>query len=141
MYNKLFFFRSVDYLKSLLSFPKHLIIDPGTLESLTEEVIQHHDEVHDVAQAAAESLYISLCQQLDGYGQETFMARNEDGLEVMLGISVSGVIVGHSGNHKFYPWREIVNVVNHKRSFNIECTDSSQSVGFTLQDAETGRYM
>lgn len=134
------FFRSVDYLKSLLSFPKHLI-DEGMLEALTEEVIRHHDEVHDVTQAAAEELYISLCQQLDGYGQETFMARNEAGVEVMLGISVSGVIVGNSGSHKFYPWREIVNVVNHKRTFNIECTDSSQNVGFTLQDAETGRYI
>lgn len=111
------------------------------LETLTEEVIQHHDEVHDVTQAAAEELYISLCQQLDGYGQETFIARNEDGVEVMLGISVSGVIVGYSGSHKFYPWREIVNVVNHKRTFNIECTDSAQNVGFTLQDAETGRYI
>jgi hypothetical protein len=91
------FFRSVDYLKSLLSFPKHLI-DAGMLEALTEEVIQHHDEVHDVTQAAAEELYISLCQQLDGYGQETFIARNEEGVEVMLGISVSGVIVGYSGS-------------------------------------------
>lgn len=111
------------------------------LEALTEEVIQHHDEVHDVPQSAAEELYISLCQQLDGYGQETFMARGDDGVEVMLGISVSGVIVGKLGSHKFYPWREIVNVVNHKRTFNIECTDSSQNVGFTLQDADTGRYI
>lgn len=111
------------------------------LETLTEEVIQHHDEVHDVTQAAAEELYISLCQQLDGYGQETFIARNEDSIEVMLGISVSGVIVDNSGSHKFYQWREIVNVVNHKRTFNIECTDANQNVGFTLQDAETGRYI
>lgn len=96
----IFNFRSVDYLKSLLSFPKHLI-DAGMLDALTEEVIKHHDEVHDVAQA--EELYISLCQQLDGYGQETFMARNEEGAEVMLGISVSGVIVGNAGSHKFYP--------------------------------------
>jgi len=117
------------------------LIDNGMLEALTEEVIQHHDEVHDVTQASAEELYISLCQQLDGYGQETFMARNDDGMEVMLGISVSGIIVGNAGSHKFYPWREIVNVVNHKRNFNIECTNSSQNVGFTLQDAETGRYI
>lgn len=34
-----------------------------------------------------------------------------------------------------------MNVVNHKRTFNIECTDSNQNVGFTLQDAETGRYI
>jgi tyrosine-protein phosphatase non-receptor type 14/21 len=133
----------VDYLKSLLSFPKHLI-EAGMLEVLTEEVIKHEHEVHDVAQNAAEELYISLCQQLDGYGQETFMARNEDGIEVVLGISVSGVIVGNSGSqkyYKFFPWREIVNVVNHKRTFSIECTDQGQNVSFSLNDAETGRYI
>lgn len=124
----------------MLSFPKSLI-EAGMLEVLTEEVIEHEHEVHDVAQSACEELYISLCQQLDGYGQETFMARNDDSMEVMLGISVSGVIVGNAGSHKFYPWREIVNVVNHKRTFSIECTDSGQNVSFALPDAETGRYI
>lgn len=56
--NRLPIFRSVDYLKSLLSFPKHLIVEHGMLEALTEEVIQHHDEVQDVTQAAAEELYM-----------------------------------------------------------------------------------
>lgn len=135
------FFRSVDYLKSLLSFPKHLI-EAGMLEVLTEELIKILHEVHDVTQRAAEELYISLCQQLDGYGQETFVARNDEGKEVLLGISVSGVIiVSNSGNHKFYPWREIVNVVNHKRTFSIECTDPNQNVSFTLTDAESGKFV
>lgn len=39
-----------------------------------------------------------------------------------------------------FRWHEISNVVNHKRVFNIECTESNKSVGFTLQDADTGRY-
>lgn len=40
---------TVEYLKTLLSFPKHLI-EAGLLEALTEEVIQHHDEVHNITQ-------------------------------------------------------------------------------------------
>lgn len=131
--------QSVDYLKSLLSFPKHLV-DAGMLEALTQEVIQQHrDKVQDISQASAEEFYISLCQQLDGYGQETFTARNDENIEVMLGISVSGIIVAHSGKHKFYPWREIQNVVNHKRNFNIETAE--QNVKFVLEDADTGRYI
>lgn len=31
-------------------------------------------------------------------------------------------------------------MVNHKRIFNIECTEPHKSVGFNLQDADTGRY-
>jgi hypothetical protein len=131
--------QSVDYLKSLLSFPKHLV-EAGMLEALTQEVIQQHrDKVQDISQASAEEFYISLCQQLDGYGQETFNARNDENVEVMLGISVSGIIVANSGKHKFYPWREIQNVVNHKRNFNIETAE--QNVKFVLDDADTGRYI
>lgn len=37
-------------------------------------------------------------------------------------------------------WHDISNVVNHKRTFNIECTMPENSVGFTLTDADTGRY-
>lgn len=37
-------------------------------------------------------------------------------------------------------WHDISNVVNHKRVFNIECTVPERSVGFTLPDADTGRY-
>jgi tyrosine-protein phosphatase non-receptor type 14/21 len=129
---------------------------------LTEEVIKQHAEIHNIAQGAAEEFYISQCQQLDGYGQETFTAKDDSGNEVMLGISVSGIIVACTDSHKFYPcvlkwcsvfpetsisnmfffsWRDISNVVNHKRTFNIECTTPENSVGFTLTDAETGRYV
>lgn len=37
-------------------------------------------------------------------------------------------------------WHDISNVVNHKRIFNIECTAPEKSVGFSLPDADTGRY-
>uniref|UniRef100_A0A182MUL7 protein-tyrosine-phosphatase n=1 Tax=Anopheles culicifacies TaxID=139723 RepID=A0A182MUL7_9DIPT len=130
---------TVEYLKTLLSFP-HEMVHANLLEALTEQVIQQAHELHNVTQGDAESLYISACQQLDGYGQETFTAKNESGLEVMLGISVSGIIVA-SDTNKFYPWRDITNVVNHKRAFNIECTVPRESAGFTVADVATGRYI
>ncbi|XP_061509676.1 tyrosine-protein phosphatase non-receptor type 21 isoform X1 [Anopheles gambiae] len=130
---------TVEYLKTLLSFPQEMV-HANLLEALTEQVIQQAHELHNVTQGEAESLYISACQQLDGYGQETFTAKNDTGLEVMLGISVSGIIVA-SDTNKFYPWRDITNVVNHKRAFNIECTVPRESAGFTVTDVATGRYI
>ncbi|XP_049537648.1 tyrosine-protein phosphatase non-receptor type 21 isoform X1 [Anopheles darlingi] len=130
---------TVEYLKTLLAFP-HDMVRANLLEALTEQVIQQAHELHNVTQGDAESLYISACQQLDGYGQETFTAKNENGSEVMLGISVSGIIVA-SDENRFYPWRDITNVVNHKRSFNIECTVPRESAGFTVADVATGRYI
>lgn len=92
---------TVDYLKTLLSFPKHFV-EEGLLETLTEEVIQQHVELHNVTQGTAEELYITACQQLDGYGQESFTAKDGLSTEIMLGISVSGIVVA-SDIHKFYP--------------------------------------
>ncbi|XP_062548137.1 tyrosine-protein phosphatase non-receptor type 21 isoform X2 [Armigeres subalbatus] len=130
---------TVDYLKTLLSFPKEMI-QADLLETLTEEVIRQAYELHNVTQGAAESLYISACQQLDGYGQETFAAKDEHAGEVTLGISVSGIIVASDSN-KFYPWRDIKNVLNHKKYFNIECSDASENVRFTVTDSTTGSYI
>ncbi|XP_065080475.1 tyrosine-protein phosphatase non-receptor type 21 isoform X1 [Ochlerotatus camptorhynchus] len=130
---------TVDYLKTLLSFPKDMI-QADLLETLTEEVIRQAYELHNVTQGAAESLYISACQQLDGYGQETFAAKDEHAGDVTLGISVSGIIVASDSN-KFYPWRDIKNVLNHKKHFNIECSDASENVRFTVTDSTTGSYI
>ncbi|XP_055640433.1 tyrosine-protein phosphatase non-receptor type 14 isoform X2 [Toxorhynchites rutilus septentrionalis] len=130
---------TVDYLKTLLSFPLEMI-RADLLETLTEEVIHQAYELHNVTQGAAESLYISACQQLDGYGQETFAAKDENGADVTLGISVSGIIVASDAN-KFYPWRDIKNVLNHKKYFNIECSDPNENVRFTVSDSTTGSYI
>lgn len=128
-------------MKTLLSFPHHLIDSNETREELTERVIQRHRELHNVSQKIAEEMYITECQQLDGYGQEPFLAKNMTNNEVTLGVSVSGIIVSTNQRHKFYAWHDISNVVNHKRTFNIECTVPEQSIGFTLRDADTGRYV
>ncbi|XP_058452379.1 tyrosine-protein phosphatase non-receptor type 21 isoform X2 [Malaya genurostris] len=130
---------TVDYLKTLLSFPREMI-QADLLETLTEEVIHQAYELHNVTQGAAESLYISACQQLDGYGQETFSAKDDNASDVTLGISVSGIIVA-SDTNKFYPWRDIKNVLNHKKYFNIECSDANENVRFTVSDSTTGSYI
>ncbi|XP_063701714.1 tyrosine-protein phosphatase non-receptor type 21 [Culicoides brevitarsis] len=132
---------TVEYLKTLLSFPNDLIDSHETREELTERVILRHKELHNISQRVAEELYIKECQQLDGYGQEPFFAKDMGNNEITLGISCSGITMSRPNYHKFFAWHDISNVVNHKKAFNIECTDPEQSIGFTLADSETGRYV
>lgn len=127
---------TVEYLKTLLPFPKRLI-EEGVQENLFEEVLQQNAGLQNLTQSAAEELYIAACQQLDGYGQEKFLAKDSSGNEVQLGITINGIAVCYPDRLRFYPWYEVSNVVNLKRTFNIECTDT---VSFTFPDAETGRY-
>lgn len=94
---------TVDYLKTLLPFPKHMI-EAGLLETLTEEVLQPNPEIQCLTQSAAEGLFITACQQLDGYGQERFNAKNDSSHMISLGITVAGIVVTTlDGSYTFYP--------------------------------------
>lgn len=94
---------TVDYLKNLLPFPKHLI-EAGMLETLTEEVLQPNPDIQNLTQSMAEGFFIAACQQLDGYGQELFDAKDDKGKVVTLALTVAGIVVKMSvGTNAFYP--------------------------------------
>lgn len=94
---------TVDYLKTLLPFPKHLI-EAGLLETLTEQVLQPNPEIQCLTQSTAEGLFITACQQLEGYGQEKFNAKDDHGQTVALGLTVAGIVVNmEDGSYTFYP--------------------------------------
>ncbi|XP_050678594.1 tyrosine-protein phosphatase non-receptor type 21 [Leptidea sinapis] len=146
---------TVEYLKNLLMFPKQMldngqIIDSsslpetGRLEWLTAAVIQHHMSLHNMSQAQAEEGFITTCQQLRGYGQEMFTAKEQrDQTEVTIAISLTGirVLTDTSDTPHFYRWTDITNVINHKRTFSVECQQQGQSASFVLPTPEDGKYV
>ena len=73
-------------------------------------------------------------QQLDGYGQECFLAKDEHGSEVLIGASLTGIVVrkGNRMTPQFFKWHDITNLVNHKRYFGIECQgyNSTENIQF-----------
>ncbi|CAH0399630.1 unnamed protein product [Chilo suppressalis] len=146
---------TVEYLKNLLTFPKQIldggqIIDgsnlaeSGKLEYLTAAVIQHHMALHNMSQAQAEEGFITTCQQLRGYGQEMFGARDQrDGGEVTIAISLTGIRIlpENTDTTHFYRWMDITNVINHKRTFSIECCRQNDSASFLLPSPDDGKYV
>ncbi|XP_055381871.1 tyrosine-protein phosphatase non-receptor type 14 [Condylostylus longicornis] len=129
---------TLEYLKTLLPFPER-VIDEGLQENLIEEILQHHPGLQNLTQSAAEECFITVCQQVDGYGQEKFWVKDNHGNEVQLGLSINGIAVINQNNLKFYPWHEVKNVINLKRTFNIE-QEGKTVVSFTFPEGETGRY-
>ncbi|XP_034253094.1 tyrosine-protein phosphatase non-receptor type 14 isoform X1 [Thrips palmi] len=133
---------TIEYLKDLTLFPKHLL-EYGHLDALMEGVIKQHRMLRGVAPSSAEEHYIQASQQLDGYGQELFQALDDTGNNVVIGVSLSGVGVGYDNNQlsKFYKWKDITNVVNHKRYFVMECQVPDRSVQFQFTDVESAKYV
>ncbi|CAK1541940.1 unnamed protein product [Leptosia nina] len=146
---------TVEYLKNLLTFPKQILdngqiiesstlAESGRLEWLTAAVIQHHMSLHNMSQAQAEEGFITTCQQLRGYGQEMFTAKDQrDQSEVTIAISLTGIRVlsDSSDTPHFYRWMDITNVINHKRTFSIECQKQGESASYALPSPEDGKYV
>ena len=102
-------------------------------------------------------------QQLDGYGQECFLARDERGTEVLIGASLTGIVIRQGNgenmsskkssafdfeffffsgtNTQFFKWNDITNLVNHKRYFGIECQNYERSVQFILDEPDSAKYV
>ena len=85
--------------------------------------------------------YIVGAQQLDGYGQECFLARDERGTEVLIGASLTGIVIREGPSPHFYKWNDITNLVNHKRYFGIECQNYEHSIQFILDEPESAKYV
>lgn len=58
---------------------------------MTDAIISQHANLRGIAQQLAEVYYIVGAQQLDGYGQECFLAKDETGNEVLIGASLTGM--------------------------------------------------
>ena len=61
--------------------------------TLTDAIITQHASLRGIAQQLAEVYYIVGAQQLDGYGQECFLAKDERGQEVLIGASLTGEVL------------------------------------------------
>lgn len=74
------------------------------LDSLTNAVIHQHAALHNLPQGTAEEHFITACQHLDGYGVECYRAHDEQNFDVVIGISLTGIVVrsGDGKGEKFY---------------------------------------
>lgn len=130
-----------EYLKEFVLFPKHIV--NGHQLELTEAVICQHAALAGLPQGTAEEYYILAAQQLEGYGLEMFTAKDNSSNEVTIGISLTGITVKNEILQctKFFKWKDITNVVNHKKYFGIECQIPEETVHYQFSDVELAKYV
>ncbi|XP_067620621.1 tyrosine-protein phosphatase non-receptor type 21 [Eurosta solidaginis] len=134
-----------DYLKKSLVLPRNLqglANDDNLLDSLIMEVLQQNAGIQNLQQSQAEEMYIQCCQQLDGYGEERFHAKDTLGNDLLLGLAINGMVVMADNGRQYFPWKESQTVSIDKRTIKIEQnkTDGSIVGSFLFSDAETARY-
>ena len=111
--------------------------------ALTEAIIAQHASLRGIARQLAEVYYIVGAQQLDGYGQECFLAKDDRGEDVLIGASLTGIVIRKRKGQstQFFKWNDITNLVNHKRYFGIECQNYECSVQFILDETDSAKYV
>ena len=71
------------------------------------------------------------------------MFQDEQGTEVVLGVSLTGLSVAQSKGHYYrtYRWEDIANVVNAKRGLTIEGQGNMESTHLTLASTDLAKYV
>lgn len=117
--------------------------DDNLLDGLIADVLQQHPLIQHLSTSQAEEMYIQCCQQLEGYGEERFIARDNLGNELTLGLAINGMVVLAENGRQYFPWKDFHTVTIDKRTIRIEQnkTDGSLFVGsFIFSEADTARY-
>nr|AAF22489.1 protein tyrosine phosphatase PTPpez [Drosophila silvestris] len=139
--------QSKDYLKKSLVLPRNmqgLANDDSMLDGLIMEVLQQHAGIAHLTQSQAEEMYIQCCQQLDGYGEERFAAKDTLGNDLLLGLAIHGMVVNADNGRQYFPWKEFHTVTIDKRTIQIEQNkidgDGSIVGSFIFSEADVARY-
>ncbi|XP_029173892.1 tyrosine-protein phosphatase non-receptor type 14 isoform X2 [Nylanderia fulva] len=144
---------TVECLQHCTFFPNEMSkIDSGGQDSLLHTVICQYKSLTDLTQATAEELYISIVMQVEGYGNETFIAKDNSNTKVILGISIDGIMVAYPSTQpnaqptaettQFYRWSDISNVINHKKTFRIECQlEGEEAKQFVFTEPRNAKYI
>ncbi|XP_062980114.1 tyrosine-protein phosphatase non-receptor type 14 [Elgaria multicarinata webbii] len=136
-------FESHDFLREYVLFPMDLTQDEAVLEELTQKVAQEHKNHSGISAADAEFLYISEVERLDGFGQESFPVKDNQGNDMNLGIFCMGIFVKNRMGRPtvMYRWNDIGNITHNKSSIAVELLNKEETVLFHTDDLENAKYI
>uniref|UniRef100_A0A3Q2G603 protein-tyrosine-phosphatase n=1 Tax=Cyprinodon variegatus TaxID=28743 RepID=A0A3Q2G603_CYPVA len=90
--------------------------------------------------AEAELLYIKEVEKLDGFGQESFPAKDNYTNDIFIGMSFVGVFVKHR-NGRSIMWKDIGTIAHNKSAITVEITSRDDTINFHMEDMEMAKYI
>ncbi|XP_037101070.1 tyrosine-protein phosphatase non-receptor type 14-like [Syngnathus acus] len=136
-------FMSQDFLREYVLFPVNWPHGDEVLEEWTQKVAEEHKSHCRMAPAEAELLYIEEIEKLDGFGQESFAAKDNYTNDIFIGMSFVGVFVKHRNGRSImlHRWKDIGTVAHNKSAITVEITSRDDTIIFHLEDMEMAKYM
>ncbi|XP_017272584.1 tyrosine-protein phosphatase non-receptor type 21 isoform X2 [Kryptolebias marmoratus] len=134
---------SQDFLQKFALFPIDWIQDEQVLQEATQKVALRYQSFRGLPASEAEMLYMQEVEKMEGYGQESYQAKDSTGSDVTLGSCLDGIFVKYKNGRPplLYRWHEINNMSHNRSFFALELTNREESVQFQTEDMETSKYV
>ncbi|KAE8290041.1 Tyrosine-protein phosphatase non-receptor type 21 [Larimichthys crocea] len=134
---------SQDFLQKFVLFPIDWIQEERVLEDATQKVALLYQSFRGLSAPEAEMLYMQEVEKMEGYGQESYQAKDSTGTDVTLGSCLDGIFVKHKSGRPvlLFRWNEINNMSHNRSFFALELTNREESVQFQTEDMETSKYV
>uniref|UniRef100_UPI0037E8684F tyrosine-protein phosphatase non-receptor type 21 isoform X1 n=1 Tax=Semicossyphus pulcher TaxID=241346 RepID=UPI0037E8684F len=134
---------SQEFLQKFVLFPIDWIQDERVLEEATQKVALLYQTFRGLSAPEAEMLYMQEVEKMEGYGQESYQAKDSTGTDVTLGSCLDGIFVKHKNGRPLllFRWNEINNMSHNRSFFALELTNREESVQFQTEDMETSKYV
>ncbi|KAK7910537.1 hypothetical protein WMY93_015221 [Mugilogobius chulae] len=134
---------SQEFLQKFDLFPEDWIQDERVLEEATQKVALLYQRLRGLSAPEAEMLYMQEVEKTEGYGQESFQAKDSSGADVTLGSCLDGIFVKHKNGRPLllFRWSDINNMTHNRSFFALELSNREESVQFQTEDMETSKYV
>ncbi|XP_062863723.1 tyrosine-protein phosphatase non-receptor type 21 isoform X2 [Trichomycterus rosablanca] len=134
---------SQDFLQKYVLFPIDWIQDERVVEEATQKVAMLYQSYRGMPIPEAEMLYMQEVEKMDGYGQESFQAKDNQGTDILIGSCLDGIFVKHKNGRPplLFRWNDINNMTHNRSFFALELANKEDTIQFQTEDMETSKYV
>ncbi|KAF5891952.1 tyrosine-protein phosphatase non-receptor type 14, partial [Clarias magur] len=134
---------SQDFLREYVLFPVNWPHVDEVLDEWTQKVAEEHKSHYQMQAADAELLYIKEVEKLDGFGQESFAAKDNYTNDIFIGVSFIGIFAKHRNGRSImlHRWKDIGTIGHNKSAITVEITSKDDTIMFHMEDMEMAKYI
>ncbi|XP_034625293.1 tyrosine-protein phosphatase non-receptor type 21 isoform X1 [Trachemys scripta elegans] len=136
-------YESQEFLQRFALFPVGWLQEEKVLEEATQKVALLHQKYRGLTPPDAEMLYMQEVERMEGYGEESYPAKDSQGSDLFIGACLDGIFVKHKNGRPpvVFRWHDIANMSHNKSFFALELANKEETIQFQTEDMETAKYV
>ncbi|XP_072531559.1 protein 4.1 isoform X3 [Salminus brasiliensis] len=130
-----------------IDYAKELKLIPNQTKELEDKVMELHRTYRSMSPAQADMMFLENAKKLSMYGVDLHNAKDLDGVDIMLGVCSSGLMVYKDKLRiNRFPWPKVLKVSYKRSSFFIKIRPSElehyeSAIGFKLPNYKASKKL